>query len=472
MAAKGMLGDLFSTNHRDVRQEEQDEEQRLQYQAQDPFRAMAHAAYTGASMAGKGLGRAVTAAAGKDPRTPTERNAAAVEAAKAQVAKLGIDPSDVDAFYKAVIDILRKQGLAADALAVANEWHDQKAKATDQKLRSTQLDIANRDLARKTSEGEARTSYNNERNRIAKLRLGTQGEPVVQLLSQLDNVQPEDTYRRRALMARIAELTKGSKVKAVDLGNRVQLIDELTGEEIREEQKGAAPETAGQIAKREAAGDHDQFAYGEVKADMQRQIDKVAELHNHPGLDGIVGVLDQYVADKDAGIKGAVATALASGPARAAAELWKSITGGTLLTGLVKLKQASKTGASGLGALSEKEGEKVQADAAALGRSQNAADMRLRLRQYIEDIKGGSDRLDAKAQSTGAPVIALKIPALTARGGRPSNNPAPRTPVVPAAAPAAPSGDRVRVKRPNGQTGSIPRAQLEAAKAAGYTEIK
>jgi hypothetical protein len=38
---------------------------------------------------------------------------------------------------------------------------------------------------------------------------------------------------------------------------------------------------------------------------------------------------------------------------------------------------------------------------------------------------------------------------------------------APPARPAAPTGDRVRVRLPDGRTGNIPRSQLEAARARG-----
>lgn len=111
MPNQGMLGGLFSPNFRNLRDEELDENRRLDALAADPFRAMARTAYEGAGIAGRGLGTAVAGAAGKDPRTPTARNAQAVEAAKAEVAKLGFDPEDpksLDSFYKQVISILQK----------------------------------------------------------------------------------------------------------------------------------------------------------------------------------------------------------------------------------------------------------------------------------------------------------------------------------------------------------------------------
>src|SRR5690606_29481343 len=103
-------------------------------------------AYTGLAasrMAGQGIGRTVAAATGRDPRTPTERNLQAIEAAKQQVAALGFDPEDpksIDQFYKQVVMILQRQGLAAEAMTVAKEWRaaktaDAKAGLENEKLK-------------------------------------------------------------------------------------------------------------------------------------------------------------------------------------------------------------------------------------------------------------------------------------------------------------------------------------------------
>src|SRR5687767_13081308 len=142
---KGMLDGLFTPQYRDLRQDELDEENRLLRLDDDPFNAMALAAYSSGRQAGLGLWTDVAAGGDKDPRSPLQRHSEAVEAAKAQVASLGLDPDKpetIDQFYRQVIQILQKQGLAAEALQVGKEYQEQKSKRARD-------DIALRDLKRK-----------------------------------------------------------------------------------------------------------------------------------------------------------------------------------------------------------------------------------------------------------------------------------------------------------------------------------
>jgi len=234
--------------------------------------------------------------------------------------------------------------------------------------------------------------------------------------------------------------------KSIDYGDHVDVINRF-GEVVSSGPKGISPKDE---AKKDKADEQEAFAYSEIKADMQRQIDKAAELHNHPGLNKITGVTGVNAGKE--GLLGMASSIVAGEKGLGAAELWTSVVGGTLLTGLAKLKQASKTGASGLGALSEAEGTKVQADAAALGRYQGTKSMQLRLRQYIESIAAGGARLDVKAQATGVPVIPLHIPPLNT--GRNTPAPAAPAPTTPTAAPAgAPAGTGRRKFNP--ATGKI-----------------
>lgn len=460
--ATGMLGDLFSPKYKDLAAEEAAEEQRLQYQAQDPFRAMAHAAYTGGSMAGKGLGTAVAAAAGRDPRTPGQRNLQAVEAAKQQVAALGFNPDDpksIDQFYKQVISILQKQGLAAEAMAVAKEWNAQKL--GDDKLR-----LENDKLARQRANDLRVDQRAAERNAILKAKLGAAASPVGKLWADMERAT--DPTQREYLKKAIENAT-AQKWEAVDLGDRVQLRNKATGEVIDTEDKGLPPKDELKDGDKKAAA---ASAYGEYLAGLQRQYNAAVELHNHPGLEGITGKWGRWVGEEGASpMLGHAASMLSGKDAGAALALYKQVTGGAFLAGLAKLKQASPNKSSGLGAVSEKEGDKVQSDAAALDRLQQAPDFRRQLGTYIREMEGFAARLATGAQQDGVTPIPLQAKPLVApKGGR-------RAPAAPAAAPtAAPTapagGDRVRVRAPDGQTGTIERSKLEAAKARGYTEIQ
>ena len=430
--AAGMLSGLFSPQFRDLRLEEKDEEDRLRQIAEmGGFKQAGYAGLSGAQTAGKALGRLAAAATGTDPRSPAQRGQAAVEAAKAQVAQLGFDPDDpksIDQFYKQVIAILQKQGLAAEALAVAKDWNAQK-------LATSKESLAVREMERKEARDKAIDARAAEKNAALKLKFGAAASPMGKMLADYERADARnDSFAKGQLLKAIQNLA-GPGWKAVDLGDRVELRNAETGEVIGGTlDKGLAPvaELKDENAKKTAAD-----AYGEYMAGLQRQYDAAVELHNHPGVEGITGRFGRYVGEEGAG--GFLASTISSDAAGAALALYKQVTGGTFLAGLTKLKNASKTGATGLGAVSEREGEKVQSDAAALDRLQQAPDFRRQLATYIQEIEGFAGRLSAGAAKDGIPPRPLAAKALTVPGkGKGRGKPAP----APAAsAPARAGGD-------------------------------
>ena len=449
----GMLGGLFSPNFRDLRLDEQDEERRLDTLAADPVKANARAFYGASKQIGQGLGTALAGAAGVDARSPLKRNQDAIEAAKAEVAKLGLDPDDPDStdqFYRQVISILQKQGLAAEALAVGKEYRAEKV--TRQKD-----DLSLREQTRKE-----------ERDKRAH-ELG-----VLRVASQTEIASARNALQRDIADARLtAEQMKTGPFKAIDYGDTVDIINRF-GEVVSSKPKAMNPRDAGKDEdKKQVAA----TAYAEYMAGVQKQYSAAVDLYNHPGVEGITGKWGRWVGEeKEAPMLGLTASALSSKAAGAALALYKQVTGGTFLAGLAKLKQASKTGATGLGAVSEREGDKVQSDAAALDRLQQAPDFRKQLEIYIRDIEGFAGRLAAGAQADKIPPIPIATKAMAAptQRGRPAPaSAAPASPAAaqPAVAPAVGS-DKVRVKMSDGRTGTIPRANLEAAKARGAVEIK
>lgn len=462
----GMLGELFQPKVRDLQAEELADERRLQFQASNPFTAMAHAAYTGADMAGKGAARAGLALAGEDPRSPAEKNTQAVEAAKAQVAKLGFDmddPKSMDMFYKSVIQILRGQGLVAEAATVAKEWHAQKQG-------DIKLDLQNQELMRKKAKDEA----SNELGWARMLQMAQNGikagSAVGKILADMD-LEQNQTPERRALLKQQLDKVLDPGWTAVDRGDRIELRNKQSGRVIDTAEKAVAPKDK---AKDDARAQAASNAYNQALLSLQRQYDAAVELYNMRGVKGMTGRFGRWVGEPEKGLMNQIATVVSPNDARAAFSKHEQVVGGTFLAGLAVLKNASKTGATGLGAVSEKEGDKVQADAAALNRMQEAPDYRKQLATYIRYMEAFADELAAGAASDGAEELRkLARKALTgpsATKGATAPTAVPPT-AVPAAAPAA-AGDMVRVIRPDGQVGSIPRANLERALQQGYKEAK
>lgn len=446
--AAGMLPGLFSPQYKDLRAEQQDEDARLRGLAtMDPFQAAAYASYSGASQAGKGLGGAVASAAGLDTRSPARLQMDQIQAAKAEVQQLGFDPQDpksLDKFYLNVIKILQSKGLAAEAAEMAKEW-----RTYSHETAKDALGIA--ESQRKAERDKNQNAAAIARNAILAQRLGTQGPEVIQLLGQLDAMNASDAlkdpYKEKAIMARIDELTAPKGIKVVPAGDHYDILGP-DGKKIGTDEIGAKPLSEKDALKNDAKEASLESAYKEAKASWQQQYDSAVDLYNHPGVGGITGRFGRLVGEQNATgstTLGNIATTAAGSDSRGALALWKQVTGSTFLAGLARLKSQSPTGSTGLGAVSNIEGEKVQAAAAALSREQDAPEFRQRLATYIQILVDTAKRVDEAAAQQDIPAIPLRPKPLTGAptGRRPAASPrtaAPAPSVAPAAPSAAPAG--------------------------------
>lgn len=466
------LGGVFSPGYRDVAQEERDEHQRAKDIAGMSLGDLAaYSAYTGGRGAVQGVGQAL----GVDQRSDARKHADAVSAAKAEAAKLGFDPDDpasVDKFYKAVIQILQRQGLVAEAMAVAKEY--QANKVAQQKATTGAAAVEQRRAA-----ADARAAAANERNAIARAKLGTSGPEVIQLLANVDRMRnemdalPEGDPRRDAieaniqrLLARASKLSEGQGVKVVDLGDRVQIVDAGTGKSVREEEKGAAPLSAKDEAKEERANAAEAAAYASMKANIQNIYNAAAKLYSLPGLSSITGRLGTLF-EREEGPPAALEAMMMDAGREAYASV-KQVKGATFLAGLEDLKRANEKGTSGLGQVTEREGAKVENAKAALRLSQPTESFRTNLKTYIDSIVNASKLMDEKAQAAGISVRPLQEVPLTVPGARQPRTSSP----APSAKPAPMEDEYVRMVSPDGKTGKVKRSEVEAAKAAGYTEAR
>lgn len=458
----GMLPGLFSPQFRDMRQEQRDNENDLQFLSQDPTRAAAYTAYSGAQQAGRGIGQLLGAAAGVDTRSPMEKNVAAVQAAKDQVSKLGFDPNDpksLDSFYARVVAILQSQGLVAEAAEMQKEW-------AAQKRADRGLDLKDADLARKKKADDDKARAADERNAIARERLGTSGPEALQLLNDLDKLDPlnpNDEYRRKAIMTRLGQLGGQNGVKFEQLGDRV-IVTDMQGNPIRTDKTGAAPMPAAAQQKEADKSNALQTKYNSAVASLQSAYNDAVELYNHPGLQQVVGPTVGIAAAGDAGGKpGAAEWALRNfkfdqGGREALAKL-QQVRAGSFIAALQDLKAQSQTGASGLGQLTEVEGAKIQNAKAALDPLQDYVPFRAHLAQYIQQIANSVSLLNQNAQTyhlTQAPFSTKEMLANPGRYTAPratSNQTiAPSAPTAPAVPPAEPKGGSTeRWARVNGK---------------------
>jgi hypothetical protein len=429
MAAGGMLSSIFNRGSRDPRQEELDDDQRITALAADPFKAAAMTAYGASRDAGRGVGSAVAAGMGKDPRTPGQRNMAAIEAAKAQVAQLGLDPDDpksVDEFYKQVIIILQKQGLAAEAAAMSQEYRTAKSAAAKEGLEI-------RKLERLEKKDAADADIANKRLELQRLQAQPEFAKLLELLANTnDPVQATAITKRLEYMS----TRNGKGYKYVPAGDRVEVRDPETNELIDTIKVGTAPQSAAANAKGDAANEQMQSAYNRAKLSAQSDYDAVVELYGHPGLPEVVGqwtgILASGLGDSRGMTQRALQAAKFSDKGSDFIAKLDQVRGGTFIAAIADLKAASPKGTMGTGALTETEGAKLQAAKAALDPQQGVQSFYKQLETYARQLEVTAAAADADAQRLKLQVKPLaKKPLVPAARGR-------RAAPAPAAAPAAP----------------------------------
>src|SRR3972149_5087234 len=204
--AQGMLSGLFNIPAIDPAA--QKEEERLRSLAQmNPFDAAAYTAYSGGAQAGQGIGKSAAGLTGRDVRTPTAKRTDAIEAAKAQVSQLGFNPEDpksIDTFYRQVIQILQRQGLAGEALDVAREWSEHN-KDTDTAA------LGRGKLAESVAKREAKKISDAERNATLKAKNAPELARMIDIVESFDPITqaPQRKMRLEALNAMLESKKKG-----------------------------------------------------------------------------------------------------------------------------------------------------------------------------------------------------------------------------------------------------------------------
>lgn len=437
---QGMLGSLFSPSERDLLAEQQAQEKTLMDLSGDPFRAMAYTSLKGANQAGAGLAGAAANAAGIDVRAPGQVQQDAIASAKAEIAKRNFDlttPKGLDDFYRALIQILSSKGLAAEAAMMAKEWYTE-----SQGLRKG--DLQNQELQRKIEKDKNSNAVAVERNRIAALNIDKKNMPeTVKLLDNLDTMYadgPADPNRVAAIMARLNQLAGGNKWQ--DLGDRRALFSP-DGKELTDAAVGVKPLDAKAQAKQDKADEKDQSAYNMNAENAQNTYNVAVQAYNHPGLDNAIGPVHGQAlveAEKTGFMSGLqqIAPSLLGGISReglAFGALFQQVRGGTFITALKDLQQSGRAGSTGLGALSNVEGQKIQAAKAALSPIQPPADFRARLADYIHMMERSWAIINSNAKSAGFTTREMQKGTLNASKGRAADYKAPAA-ATPAASPA------------------------------------
>lgn len=175
----------------------------------------------------------------------------------------------------------------------------------------------------------------------------------------------------------------------------IAVVDDATGKikyVPREEAIGKTPASAleglapKEIQKREAAFPQATSAIKGVEANADTFIKDLRALRNHPGLDGITGMVFGR-------------TASAKGASREAQALYDKIVAKGGFQMLQAMREASKTGGA-LGNVSNEEGRRLQAAFAAIDRVQDADSVRRAIDGAIAEIEGAKARSREAYEST------------------------------------------------------------------------
>jgi len=401
--AQGMFSNLFNPQ---VDPAIAEEDARLRSLARmSPSEQMGYTSLSGGAQMGQGIGKMAAGLTGRDTQSPTVKRNAALEAAKAEIAQLGPKPD-----REAMIAILRKHGLLGESLDVGSEM-------TDQADTAERLRIQKAESERKARNDLAKDARAKERNAILKANGTPELIRMVEIVEQFDPVTqgPQRKMRLDALNAMLESKKKGFAL--ADAGDRIVPVDRATGLPMLSAaiDKGSAPLNEKDAAKAAAEEKHQGGAYSKAMAGAQADYDAAVRLYNHPGVSAMTGAWMRLVGEP--GTFGQIMTSMTTDAGRAALELWKQVTGKTFLSGLNALKEASPTGSTGLGQVSNIEGDKVQASMAALGRSQNAADFRLNLKVYIQKLEAAADNMASAAPIDNLKPIQLQKKPLTGPAG-------------------------------------------------------
>jgi hypothetical protein len=445
--------DALDRIDRGQRQEDQDEERRLQFMAGNPDAARARMSYEMAGLAGKGLAQAGSAMAGLDPRSRTERDVDNVTAAKAAIAELPeVDlttPAGVDAYYKGVIGALRKHNLPAEAHAASVEWNKERNALTDRNIKQKDLDRKITDDARK--------------HELGVLRIAS-----AEQIAAAKNATAADIADAKLTAAQL----QTGPFKSVDYQDHIEVINRF-GEVISSKPKAQKPLSAKDQGKADDAETASRAAYQTDMQGLQTVYKAAADLYNSPGLDELIGKWTGIAAEQGPEKGGPFREMFIArlGPrGQEALGLFQQVQGASFIKALKDLKAAGK-GSTGLGAVSEVEGNKIQAANGALFPRQQPESFRRKLAAFIETIEASAHILGTKAQEDKIEPIYLNTVQLTGPGRR--GAPPAEAPTTPRPGTGgAQSGEPTVTMTKDGKTRQVYRSKVEEAKRRGYTETK
>jgi len=303
-----------------------------------------------------------------------------------------VAPGTVE-FYTAAVDILRKHGLVGEADQMAKKLHD--------------LEIG---------KGETTPALKLQRARDELVkRLNTGDESVKPAIAAIDKqIAALGTVRVGSTPADpefVKLLNQYEAALEVGQGDRATVIKQYMDAFVKQKQGSGADMTPYQSAmlkiaqdreKREAGKVEDKKKEGEAAAvrslqglvrALDNDIQAAQRLLVHPGLSAIIG-------PQNGAVPGPALVAIKGANAGGAHAVFLTVEAQAFIQALQDLKLTSKTGASGLGQLTEREGDKIQAAKAPLNRQQGDDQFKRSLQDYIAALQ--STRATAAQEITGA----------------------------------------------------------------------
>ena len=361
------------------------------------------------------LGR--TALGLPQPPQADRQSAAAELTALAQKVRPGTEE-----FYAAAIPVLQKYNLVAEAEAMEKQrlaLETGKAEMTPAlKLQRARDMLMKRPDAASPQVQAALAAIDRE---IAKLGVVTPGgsDPeLVKLLDAKDKAMAAGQTERAAVIQKAIDAhlakTGGDRPMSEAERRRIELAEK---KDERAEKKDEAKTAANEAA----AWDAHEANIRNIDAEIQT----VQRLLAHPGRSALVG-------EKAGALPIAVNAAFAGG----AGPIYKQLEGQTFIRALQELKATSKTGASGLGQLTEIEGNKIQTAKLAIDRQQPLPQFDRTLKEYERQLQDSRTRFASALTAGGRAVPAAPPPFVD----RPAV-------AAPAAAPVVAPGRRFRTVR-------------------------
>ena len=368
---------------------------------------------------GAGQDLARTALGLPQPPQADRQSAAAELTALAQRVRPGTEE-----FYAAAIPILQKYNLVAEAEAMEKQrmtLEVGKAEMTPAlKLQRARDMLAKRPDAASPQVQAALAAIDREIAALGVPKTGGADPELVRL--QQARAAATDPAVRAELDTAIKNYL-AAKDKSVEKPmseaerRRVELAE---SKEARAEKKDAA-----KVAEAEASAVN--ALQASIRA-LDEEITAATRLLAHPGIAGITGPRIGALPDS--------VVAAMSGDRAGAMALYLTLQGQTFIRALQDLKATSKTGASGLGQLTEIEGNKIQQAKAAINRQQDPAQFERTIRAYLANLQSGRKAAEG--------ILTAKKGEVPVAPPVPSDRPAVAAPV---AAPAATPGRRFRTVR-------------------------